>query len=245
VEPFLLFLADWWWAAPTAAAIGGAVYAGVTTRRRRARRLEVDAARHEERLAYQALVEAKARLRHARSNALAARAEEPSPLLGAVLPTTPAAIEARRQLSEAKRAERAASLALRATRTRIKAAQAHYSATSRADPLPIDRLTSAHDAINARWMEYETDPALALAFPQMLDSRHPATLAFFRAQREAGRLRPTQRDRVTPQQYVEYRAAVHELATALEAAERQAGVFGAPRAQIRRGPDRDALGRPQ
>ena len=39
----------WWWAAPAAAGAGAAGYRAVTTNRRRARRLELDAARHEER----------------------------------------------------------------------------------------------------------------------------------------------------------------------------------------------------
>ena len=59
VEPVLLFVESWWWIAPVAAGAGAAGYAGLTTNRRRARRLELDAARHEERRAYRELVAAQ------------------------------------------------------------------------------------------------------------------------------------------------------------------------------------------
>jgi hypothetical protein len=52
VEPFLLILEGWWWVAPAAAGAGTAAYAGLTMKSRRARRLELDAARHEEATAY-------------------------------------------------------------------------------------------------------------------------------------------------------------------------------------------------
>jgi hypothetical protein len=220
VEPILLFVEAWWWIAPAAAGAGAAAYGGLTAKSRRARRLELDAARHEVVRAHRALVDARAEVRTAQADVLAARAH--SGFVGA------ATFEAKRALQSAKGAERAALLALRASRSRVKASLAHYHAASVKDPLPIERLYAQHDAVNARWLAYETDVAKALAYPQLSDPRHPATLAFFEAQREAQRLRPSSpRDRITPEQFVEYRAAVRALEAAFDEAERRAGARAA------------------
>lgn len=219
MEPILLIVSSWWWVAPAAAGVGAVSYAGLTTRSRRARRLELDAARHDESHAYRELVAAKARVRAAHADLLAAKAHG----------TAGQAIGARHAFQTAKQSEKSASLALRATRSRVKGVRAQYVASSSRDPLPIDRLYAAHDAVNARWLSYETDVDKALAFPQLTDTRHPSTVAFLRAQREALVRRPMQRDRVTPQQYAEYRAAVQALEAALTEAERQAGVPGSGR----------------
>ncbi|MFB7891846.1 hypothetical protein ACFC1I_06580 [Microbacterium sp. NPDC056044] len=221
MEPFLLIVSSWWWIAPAAVGAGAATYAGMTTRNRRARRLELDAARAEESQAYRDLVAAKARLRTAQADLLTAKSRSSVP---------PAhAAEARRELQAARQDEKTASLALRASRTRVKAGYAQYRAASPTDPLPIDRLCAAHDAVNTRWLAYETDVDLALAHPQMTDPRHPATVVFLRAQREALAKRPTLRDRVTPQQFLEYRVAVRHLEATFAEAERQAGVPGSAR----------------
>lgn len=220
MEPILLFIESWWWIAPAAAGAGAATYGGLTAKSRRARRLELDAARHEVARAHRALVEARADVRTAQADVLAARAH--SGFVGA------ATFEAKRALQSAKAAERAALLALRASRSRVRASLAHYHAASGTDPLPIEKLYAQHDAVNARWLSYETDAAKALAYPQLSDARHPATLAFFEAQREAQRLRPASaRDRITPEQFAQYRAAVRALEAAFEEAERRAGVRAA------------------
>lgn len=216
MEPILLFMGSWWWVAPAAAGAGAAAYTGLTTRRRRARRLELDAARHQESQAYRALVAAKAQVRTAHADVLTTRSHAAPPI----------AAEARRRLQAAKQTEKHASLELRASRSRVKAGYAQYRAASTSDPLPIDRMYAVHDAVNARWLSYETDVDKALAFPQLTDTRHPSTVVFLRAQREALAKRPTLRERVTPAQYAEYRDAVRALETALIAAERQAGVHG-------------------
>lgn len=221
MEPILVVLTGWWWIAPAAVGAGAATYAGLTTRTRRARRLELDAARHEESLAYRALVAAKARVRTAQADVLSAKSR------GAAAAATPAA-DARRELQAAKQGEKSASLELRASRSRVKAGYSQYRAAASGTPLPIDRLSTVHDAVNARWLSYETDVDKALAFPQMTDTRRPATVVFLRAQREALVRRPLLRDRVTPEQFAEYRVAVRALETALLDAERQAGVHGAP-----------------
>ncbi|WP_109208813.1 MULTISPECIES: hypothetical protein [Microbacterium] len=221
MEPILLIVSSWWWIAPAAAGAGAATYAGLTTRSRRARRLELDAARAEESRAYRELVAAKARVRTAHADMLATKSRTTAP------PSQAAA--ARRELQEAKQLEKTASLELRASRSRVKAGYEQYRAATAQDPLPIDRLCAAHDAVNTRWLAYETDVDKALAYPQMTDPRHPATIVFLRAQREALAMRPTLRDRVTPQQFLEYRIAVRHLEATFAEAERQAGVPGAAR----------------
>ena len=106
----------------------------------------------------------------------------------------------------------------------MRATIAQYHAATAADPLPIERLFAAHDAVVARWMAYETDVAKALAYPQLSDTRQPATLAFLRAYREAQQLRPASaRERIPPEQFLAYRDAVRALEAAFDEAERQAG----------------------
>lgn len=194
---------------------------GLTAGRRRDRRLELDAARHEEGQAYRALIAAKAQVRTAQADVLAARSQSG---------ISAAPIQAKRALQAARDAEKAAAFALRASRARVKASYAQYRANSSAEPLPIERLYAAHDAVNARWLEYETDVDKALAFPQLTDAQHPATVAFLRAQREAQFVRPTPGRRVAPAQFVAYRRAVASMDETLTEAERQAGVPSASRA---------------
>ena len=233
----LLFVETWWWAAPAAAGAGAATYAGVTARGRRARRLELDAARREVAFASRALLAARARVRDAQANVLAARAASRPAALGGAILGTPATIEARRQLLEAKHAQKSAALVLRARRVRVKAFTAQYHASTSSDPLPVERLFAAQDAVVARWMEYETDIAKALAYPQLTDSRQPATLAFLRAYREAQSLRPASaRDRIPPERFLAYRDAVRTLEATFEEAERQAGAAQAPPAAPRAAP---------
>lgn len=219
MEPLILLVQGWWWVAPAAAGAGAASYLGLTSGRRRARRLELDAARHEESQAYRALVAAKAQVRSAQADVLAERARSGAPT---------ASIRTKRALQSARDTEKSASFALRASRARVKASYAQYRASSAAQALPIERLYAAHDAINARWLAYETDVDKALSFPQVTDPRHPATLAFLRAQREAQSLRPSPGRRIAPAEFVAYRTAVSAMDSALTEAERQAGVPGAP-----------------
>lgn len=219
VEPILLVIGSWWWIAPATVAAGAGAYGALTTGRRRARRLELDAARHEESQAYRALVAAKAQVRTAQADMLTARSR----------PGVSGQLQAKHALTVARSKERTASLALRASRARVKASYAEYRSNTPAEPLPIDRLCAAHDAINARWLAYETDVDKALAYPQLTDTRHPSTVAFLRAQREAQWLRPTPGRRVAPAEFVAYRNAVAALDAALTEAERQAGVPGPAR----------------
>ncbi|GAA1977634.1 hypothetical protein [Microbacterium pumilum] len=215
MEAFLLFVESWWWAAPVAAGAGAAGYRAVTTNRRRARRLELDAAQYEERLAYRSLLAARADSRAAKGDVLATKARRDAP--ASVL------AEARRRAAAMKDREWSASLNLRAARSRIQAARVQYHSRTPGAPLPIEVLVARQDAVTARWLSYETDPAKALAFPQMLDAQHPTTLAFLRAQRDAQELRSAATsDRVTPTTYLAYRDAVGSAEAAFEEAERDA-----------------------
>ena len=54
----------------------------------------------------------------------------------------------------------------------------------------LERLFASHDAVTARWLDYELDVAKIIAFPAMSDGRQPLTAAFLRAKRIADGLRP-------------------------------------------------------
>ncbi|WP_159500400.1 hypothetical protein [Microbacterium sp. 18062] len=229
MEPLLEFLAVWWWTAPTTVGLGAIGYAGLTTGRRRARRLALDAARYEEGAAARALTSARAQTRAAQAQVLSAQARN-----GAPSPGVPSVAEARRQLQLAKQAQKSASLELKASRNRVRAERTHLSATSKADGTPLERLVREHDAILARWLEYETDVETTIAFPQMSDPHDPTTAAFLDSQRNAQWLRPTSPTaRMTPERFAAYRSSVHALGAAFEHAE-----DAAMRASGRRGAER-------
>ncbi|MDE0545064.1 hypothetical protein [Microbacterium sp. C7(2022)] len=215
MDPFLLAAEAWWWVVPVAAGAGAGAYGMLTTKKRRARRLELDAARHEEGLARRELAQSSLQVKSAKAEVLAAKAQ-----YGA---TSPAFAQARRALNNARDMHRSASLALRAARGHVKASSIRYHTMARDAVMPIDELIARHDALTARWMVYETDAATALSYPQMLDAQHPATLAFLRAQRGAQELRgrASQGD-VTPEVYLAYRNAVRDAEVAFETAEADA-----------------------
>lgn len=98
-------------------------------------------------------------------------------------------------------------------------------AITKPSPLPdqLQSLFEAHDAVTARWLEYELDVARMIAFPTMSDGRQPMTAAFLRAKKVADRLRPTSADaRVSTDQVSEYRTAVTDYEVAFDLAERDA-----------------------
>ena len=212
-----MFLTTWWWAAPAAAGLGIVGYTGLTTGRRRARRLALDAARHEERRAVHRALQAQADTRAAQAQVLAAQAAQRN---GVAAPGVPPVGEARRILQQAKQAQRGAALALKASRAHIRAERARIQSISGVDDLPLARLMREHDAVTARWLEYETDLETALAFPQMTDARQPATAAFLRAQQEAMHLRPASATaKMTGAEFAAYRDAIRRVEVAFESAE--------------------------
>lgn len=98
------------------------------------------------------------------------------------------------------------------------------AATSReTQATQLERLFATHDAVTARWLEYELDVAKIIAFPAMSDGRQPLTAAFLRAKRIADGLRPASvKARLTKDQLAEYRNAVADFEVAFDVAERDA-----------------------
>jgi len=92
-------------------------------------------------------------------------------------------------------------------------------------PLPdqLAKLLAAHDAVTARWLDYELDVAKLIAFPTMSDGRQALTAAFLRAKKVADNLRPASADaQVSADQVAEYRSAVTDFEVAFDLAEREA-----------------------
>ncbi len=112
-----------------------------------------------------------------------------------------------------------------AARTAPVATASEPKPITRPSPLPdqLEKLFTAHDAVTARWLEYELDVAKLIDFPAMSDGRQPLTAAFLKAKRVADRLRPASSSaKVTPDQLAEYREAVTEYEVAFDLAERDA-----------------------
>lgn len=87
----------------------------------------------------------------------------------------------------------------------------------------LERLFATHDAVTARWLEYELDVAKIIAFPAMSDGRQPLTAVFLRAKRIADGLRPASaKARLSKEQLSEYRNAVADFEVAFDVAERDA-----------------------
>jgi hypothetical protein len=87
----------------------------------------------------------------------------------------------------------------------------------------LAQLFATHNAVVARWLEYELDVAKLIAFPAMSDGRQPLTAGFLRAKKHADNLRPgSERSRVTDGQLNDYRNAVTEFEVAFDLAERDA-----------------------
>ncbi|MCR2808249.1 MULTISPECIES: hypothetical protein [unclassified Microbacterium] len=131
-------------------------------------------------------------------------------------------LHAKAELKAAQAAARGNSLILPAT-----GAQSPADATIPGGAAPgatqLERLFAAHDAVTARWLEYELDVAKLIAFPAMSDGRQPLTAAFLRAKRVADGLRPASaKARLTKDQLAEYRNAVADFEVAFDVAERDA-----------------------
>lgn len=213
---FLAALGGLWWLAPTAIALGAV---GVTFVHRR--RL-----RDPRRLGYRAsqvdVIEARRSAARRRAELKVARAEhhrlvtersvkrEPGVNLGA----------SRKLVRDAERSVRAADAATRAAYARRSAARQELPLLKTPEQYPLAQITARHDAVLRRWLDYETDPAMVIAYPQMSDGSVPATGDFLAASQRAGWLRPAKDTAVTPEEFSRYRDAVHALEAAFEAAER-------------------------
>lgn len=215
----LLLAAEWWWIAPAAVAAGTV---GVMGMRRRSstvsgRRLAVDAARHDLREAQLVAAERRTAWKIARADLARITAER-----AAQRATAEQVAGARRMLRERERDAKAAFADVRARQVRLNAARAAVPSAS--EPRPLERLHAAHDAVTARWMRYETDPALQISYPAMTDVKNPETAVYFRAAGHAVDMRRAAVGRITPAEFAAYRDAVAELERAFEAAEHAAKV---------------------
>ncbi|MFT4215030.1 MAG: hypothetical protein QM622_09680 [Microbacterium sp.] len=87
----------------------------------------------------------------------------------------------------------------------------------------LEKLFAEHDAVTARWLDYELDVAKLIAFPTISDGRQPLTAAFLRAKKTADRLRPASvKAHLTDTQLADYADAVTEYEVAFDVAERDA-----------------------
>ena len=215
----LLLAAEWWWIAPTAVVAGTAGVMGIRrhSSSTSGRRLAVDAARHDLRAAQQVAAERRLAWKVARADLARVTAER-----AAQRATAEQVAGARRMLRERERDAKAAAADVRARQVRLNAARAAIPSAS--EPRPVERLNAAHDAVTVRWMRYETDPALQIAYPAMTDVKNPATAAYFRAAGHATDMRRAATGRITPAEFAAYRDAVADLERAFEAAEHAAKV---------------------
>lgn len=229
MEPLLVLIAEWWWIAPAGAGAGAIGWAGARLGRRRitgakriaapARRVELDAARIDVRNAADAVTRTRAQVKLARAELLQVQAEK-----SASRAPSGAVPDARRRLQQAERDARAAVAELRARRAAVPAARAMMPRHDAApDQAPLARLVAQHDELTARWVAYETDPALALGYPSMSDARWPPIELFLRELQQASWLRPASRDaRMAPADFSAYREAVRRATHAFDSAERAA-----------------------
>ncbi|BBX73543.1 hypothetical protein H7H78_16785 [Mycobacterium shinjukuense] len=88
----------------------------------------------------------------------------------------------------------------------------------------IKRAVEAHERTDARWLEYELDPAKLLDFPVMTDMREPLTTGFHRAKLRADFHKPLRAEDLLddPRAARQYLDAVESYVTAFNAAEAEA-----------------------
>ncbi|WP_454157389.1 hypothetical protein [Microbacterium lacticum] len=87
----------------------------------------------------------------------------------------------------------------------------------------LEKLFAEHDAVTARWLEYELDVAKLIAYPTISDGRQPLTAAFLRAKKTADRLRPgSPKAHLTDGELAAYASAVTDYEVAFDVAEREA-----------------------
>ncbi|GAA3028062.1 hypothetical protein [Microbacterium dextranolyticum] len=220
MDPIWSAVAEFWWIGPSVIGAGALGWIGLRGQRTaKARRLAYDASLEALRTARRDALAARASVRVARAELTRTQAER------AAGRASGADVEAaRRDLDIAQRETRAATATMRARRASVSADRVAIRRRG-ADPaqFPLAQLMAADDALSARFLEYETDPARLLAFPAMTDVRVPATAAFHAELRATRALRPSSPNaRITPAQFSAYRDGVARLSRALDAAEAEA-----------------------
>ena len=212
-----MFVGEVWWIAPVTIGAGAFGWLGLRGQRTAgARRLGLSAAKRDVRSARDAVARGRPDVALARADLVRTQAER----------TAHSASErdlatARRALANARQSARAASASLRAARTSLRAVRATMPRVG-SDPaeFPLARVMAAHNAVLVRWMQYETDHAKLIAYPEMSDGRSPVMAAFLREQSIAQGLRPASAGvRMTPADFAAYRDAVRRVESAFDAAE--------------------------
>lgn len=220
MDPLWAAFAEFWWIGPIVIGSGALGWFGLRGQRTaRARRLAFDASRAELGAARKDAVDARIAVRVARAELARALAER-----GAGRADGADIARARRTVDAAQRETKAAAAIVRVRRANLVAARAALGTRS-SDPaqLPLGRLMAEDDAVTARWLEYETDPARLIAFPAMTDARVPTTAAFSAELRTTRALRPASPDaRITVAQFTAYRDAIARLDRAFHEAEAEA-----------------------
>lgn len=241
MDPVWAALAEFWWIGPSVIGAGALGWAGLRGQRgAKARRLAYTASLDALRAARQDAATARVAARVARAELARAQADR-----AAGHASSSDVASARRELDRAQRETKAAAATLRARRATVSAERVALGRRI-TDPsdLPLARLMAEDDAVSARFMEYETDPARILAFPAMSDARVPMTAAFLAELRTTRALRPASADaRITPAQFSAYRDGVTRLARAFQAAEAEAWRLARAEGSVPPsgpGPDRDA-----
>jgi len=218
VDPFWVLAAEFWWVAPTAVGAGALGVMGVRrSTGARGRRLAYDAARADLREAQRLAAERRMAVKVAGAEHARVAAER-----AASRASADQVAAARRALRQAEKDAKAAAADVRVRRARVKATAADIPTGSAPERMPLARLHAAHDAIIARWVDYETDPAKAIAFPSMSDAKDPATAAFLGASERARDLRREMPERPAPSEFSAYRDAVAHLDHTFDIAERNA-----------------------
>ena len=219
MDPLLAIVAGMWWVVPVTVGAGTVGWLGLRGQRTAgARRLDVEAAKHDLRAAHQAVARSRAEVAVAHAELVRVQAER-----SARRADDRQVAAARRALHGARQAAKLSSAAVQAQRMALHAARVSAPHVG-ADPAeyPLAKLMAAHSAVLARWMEYETDPTLMIGFPAMSDGRSPVMAAFLRDQAQAQWLRPASASaRIAPGEYVAYRDAVRSMERSFDAAEQE------------------------
>lgn len=213
-------LADTWWIAPTVVGVGAIGVVGARMQRKsHARTVEHAAAKNDLRLAREQVVHSRAAARVARAELTRVQAEKSAGRAPAASVSA-----AREAMVTSQREAKSAIATARVARAQVAAARLRIPSTAN-DPalLPLGRLMADHDAVTARWLEYETDPAKLIAFPAMSDGRNPLMTTFVSARAQAQWLRPeAATTRVSVAEFTAYRNAVNDLKKSFLAAEQAA-----------------------
>lgn len=220
MDPLWASVAEIWWIAPAIVGAGALGWWGLRRERTvNGRRLEIDAAVLDVKAARTAVTRSRAEIAVAHAELVRTQAERSA--RGASERDVAAA---RRALQNARQSAKSAAANLRARQAGLRAARATVPSPG-SDPaeFPLARLTRTHNAVLSRWMQYETDPAKAIAYPGMSDGSSPLMAVFLREQEQAQWLRPASSTaRMAAADFAAYRDAVRRMERAFDVAEQEA-----------------------